>query len=140
MDVYSMGQERYLGSVVRVIHDEPSIAGGDKAQRTGSGDVGGSTSMVHEEGNVTGHANAAGNRMLGESRGPVPSAHLGNTGPERQSAGQEYATGIRDIPPDVAYFLVRPGRMNWGIFTPTFSVPASAVRSIAMERIVVDWE
>jgi hypothetical protein len=140
MDVYSTRQDRYLGSVVRVIHGEPSVAPDDKAQRTGSAGPPGDAPMVHEEGNVTGSSEPEGKLALGESRGPVPSGQLGNTGPDRQSAGQGYATRVRDIPPDVAYFLVRPGRVNWWFLTPTFSVPTSAVRSISMERVVVDWE
>ena len=140
MDVYSERQDRYLGCVVRVIRGEPSPAPDDQAQRTGSGSPPGDAPMVHDEGNVTGHAEPAGKRMLGESRGPVPTGQFGNTGPDRQSAGQGYATQVRDTPPDVAYFLVRPGRVNWWFLTPTFSVPISAVRSISMERVVVDWE
>jgi hypothetical protein len=140
MDVYNSRQDRYLGSVVRVVHDTPSIAGGNKAERTASRDVGDSASIVHEEGAVTGHVESRGKRTLGEDLGPVPTARFGNTGPDRQSAGNEYATGIRDLPPDISHIMVRPGRMNFGPFTPTFTVSSSEILSSSMERIVLDWE
>ena len=140
MDVYNHRQDRYLGTVVRVFHGAPQVATGDQAQKTGSAGVGGNAPMVHEEGNVTGHAEARGKRMLGEEMGPVPTIAAGNTGPILQSAGQEYAIGIRDIQPDVSHFTVRPGRINLGPLTPALTISASALVSISMERIVVDWD
>ena len=140
MDVYSVHQDRYLGSVIRVVHDDSSVAPGDKAERTASAGIGSDAPMVHEEGNVTGHAEHRGVRILGEEKGPVPTIASGNTGPNRQSAGEEYATGLRGLQPDVSHFLVRPGRINLGVLTRPLTVPASAVVSISMERIVVDWE
>jgi hypothetical protein len=140
MDVYSARQDRYVGSVVRVIHDTPSISAGGKAERTGSASARGDAPIVHEEGNVVGHGVERGTRMLGEEMGPVPTMAAGNTGPARQSAGEEYATAVRDLEPDVSHFLVRPGRINLGPLTRTVTIPASAVLSVSMERVVVDWE
>jgi hypothetical protein len=214
MDVYNALQDRYLGSVVRVIHNTPTTPAdrvrtaapsssahdaGTTAPSLSADDVGtvapslsvdgvgtvapgclsrrmsaraqgnspeqpehhqdasttdddaehssdiaehsrGSAPIVHEEGAVTGHAEPRGNRTLGEDLGPVPTARFGNTGPHRQSAGQEYATNVRDLQPDVSHFLVRPGRINLGFLTRPFTVPSSAVLSTSMERIVIDWE
>jgi hypothetical protein len=140
MDVYSSGQKRYLGSVVRVIHSGSSVSPGGKAERTASAGIGADAPLVHEEGNVTGHADERGTRMLGEEMGPVPTVAAGNTGPTRQSAQREYATDVRDTAPDVSHFLVRPGRINLGPLTRTVRIPSSAVIGISMERIVVDWD
>jgi hypothetical protein len=140
MDVYTARQDRYLGTVVGVVHDTASVAPGGKAERTASSRVGSDRPMVHEEGNVTGHAEQRGTRMLGEEMGPVPTMATGNTGPTRQSAGEDYATHVRDIQPDVSHFLVRPGRINFGPLTRALTIPASALVSVSMERIVVNWE
>jgi hypothetical protein len=140
MDVYSSGQKRYLGTVIRVVHGEPSGSSGGKAQRTASAGIGGDAPIVHEEGNVTGHADQRGTRMLGEEMGPVPTIAAGNTGPTRQSAQREYATDVHDMAPDVSHFLVRPGRINLGPLTHAVTIPSSAVIGISMVRIVVYWD
>lgn len=140
MDVYSARQDRYIGAVIRVIHGTAAGSGGGQAKAPARGAAPGNASLVHEEGNVAGHGEARGRRMLGEEMGPVPTLGLGNTGPTRQSAGGEYATGVRDGGPDVSHFLVRPGRMNLGPLTRAITIPATAVLSVSLERIVVDWE
>lgn len=116
MDVYSADQDQYLGTVVKVWrHDLPG------------GSTAGSTD-----------ASAAGSEVLGESLGPAPSAEVGNTGPRAQSAANLYATRPGPEPADVVSFAVRPGRMNpWARL---LYVPTSAVRSISMERIILDVE
>jgi hypothetical protein len=34
--------------------------------------------------------------------------------------------------------VVRPGRLNLGIFSPVVYIPIDVVRSLSMERVVVD--
>lgn len=94
-------------------------------------------SLTHEEGHEVSPTEHAGSRMLGESLGPFPTAGAGNTGPQRQSAQGEYATGTHQ-PGDIVFFAVRPGRINLGFLTPPLFVPVSAVRSVSLERVVLD--
>jgi len=148
MDVYSAYQDEYIGSVVRLLlgsagsgrgtqegernptrSPDPSAAGGAAPSNIG---------LVHEEGAVVGHTENKGSRMLGEEMGPVPTAAGGNSGPLRQSAAHAYATTGEPPLPDVRWLVVRPGRLNLGILTSPLYVPGSAIRSISMERIVLD--
>ena len=147
MDVYSAYQDQYIGSVVRVVPGSAPAAGGP--QETGPNSPGSpvpsvagemapaSIGVVHEEGAVVGHTDARGSTMLGEEMGPVPTIPIGNTGPVTQSASHAYATGGGPAP-DIRCLVVRPGRLNLGPLTPPLYVPASAIRSISMERIVLD--
>ncbi|MGH2449039.1 MAG: hypothetical protein ACRDFS_10630 [Chloroflexota bacterium] len=121
MDVYSAYQDQYIGSVVRVWRSEAT--GDDKLT-----------------GNELGYAHHdAGSKVPGEELGPFPTARAGNTGPQQQSPRNDFATEPPGKP-GVVLFAVRPGRVNLGPLTPSIYVPSSAVRSISMERIVLDVE
>jgi hypothetical protein len=140
MDVYSAYQDQYIGSVVRVVRGRDHAQGGtpgDGANPTGSEQGSGNIVLVHEEGAVVGHTENEGSRMLGEEMGPVPTMAGGNTGPDAQSARNAYATRGAPVQ-DVRWLVVRPGRINLGALTPPLYVPAAAIRSISMERIVLD--
>jgi hypothetical protein len=147
MDVYSHYQDEYIGSVVRVLYAEahttptrspgPPVAGGGP-NPTGSEAAPTDIGLVHEEGAVVGHAENRGSRVLGEEMGPVPTMSTGNTGPSAQSAAQAYATRTARPVQDIGWLVVRPGRINLGPLTPPLYVPALAIRSISMERIVLD--
>jgi hypothetical protein len=154
MDVYSAYQDEYIGSVVRVVPESapaaegspetgssPTGSSGPSAARVGP-PVAGETEPdgigpVHEEGAVIGHIEAQGSEMLGEEMGPVPTIASGNTGPVTQSARHAYATGGEPAQ-DIRWLVVRPGRINLGPLTPPLYVPADAIRSISMERIVLN--
>jgi hypothetical protein len=143
MDVYSAYQDQYIGSVVKVWHGDGAAFGtraaGSSPHETGS--TRGQTQnphLVHEEGRSVDPTRHVGRQQLGEEMGPFPTMEVGNTGPKRQSAGDHYATAVKDLTPDVLYFAVRPGRLNGGPLTRPLYVPTSAVRSVSMERIVLD--
>jgi hypothetical protein len=136
MDVWDAYQEHYLGSVIHVRHGtRPTTEGVRQVEKEGAVE---SHPLVHEEGHVGGHAGSQGQRQNGETMGPFPTASVGNHGPVTQSAEADYATGQTDDLTDVISFTVRPGRINFGIFTRPFYVPSTAVHSISMERVVVD--
>ncbi len=139
MDVYSAYQNQYLGSVVRVWQGRGAASSaGTPSRDSGNTLAAGNAPMVHEEGNVVGHAEYRGNRVLGEDLGPFPTGAAGNSGPLNQSAGHEFATGRADPLANVRYFAVRPGRINLGLLTRPFYVPTSAIHSLSMERVVLD--
>jgi hypothetical protein len=143
MDVYSAYQDQYIGSVVKVWHGDGAPAGqpgpGSSPQETGSArEETQNPHLVHEEGRTVDPTRHVGRQQLGEEMGPFPTMAVGNTGPRRQSAGDHYATEVRDLQPDVLYFAVRPGRLNLGPLTRPLYVPTSAVHSVSMERIVLD--
>jgi hypothetical protein len=138
MDAYNARQDRYLGSVVGVVRDLK--ADSSQAVSGGRGAIGPDVALSHEEGHEAGHAEHRAQEKLGEEMGPVPTEAFGNTGPRRQSAPEGYATQIRDLPPDVSHFLLRPDRLNLGPLAPTVKVSVSAVLSISMERVVLDWD
>ncbi len=75
-------------------------------------------------------------RTSGESLGPFPTGSVGNTGPRRQSAANAYATASDTSARDIVAFAVRPGRL--GLFRSPFYVPIGAIRSLSLERIVLD--
>jgi hypothetical protein len=139
MDVYDT-RNRYVGSVVYVhqvkAHSESHSAGTE----TTEGHPADAPALVHEEGATQQPAEHTGNRMLGEDMGPFPTRSMGNTGPRRQSAGSGYATYPGHTLPGVSWFAVRPGRLNLGVMSRPLRVPASAVRSISMERIILSVE
>lgn len=141
MDVCGAYQEQYIGTVVGVVtgdagRSSPRSRGATAAQ-TGSATSAahGSPRLVHEEGHAASPEVQVGRRILGEELGPVPTIALGNGGPSRQSAGQNYATGGLDEPAEVRGIVVRPGRFN-PLARPLY-VPVRAVRSISMERVVL---
>ncbi len=139
MDVYSAYQNQYLGSVVRVWRGtDAALFAGTPSRDASKSLAAGNAPMVHEEGNVVGHAEHRGNRILGEDLGPFPTSTAGNTGPLNQSAEHEFATGRADPLANVRYFAVRPGRINLGLLTRPFYVPTSAIHSLSMERVVLD--
>jgi hypothetical protein len=143
MDVYSAYQDEYLGSVIRVWHGDGGAAGppgaGSGPRESGSArEATQNPHLVHEEGAAVDPTRRVGRQQLGEEMGPFPTMAIGNSGPKRQSAGDHYATEIKDLEPDVLYFAVRPGRLNLGPLTRPLYIPTSAVRSISMERIVLD--
>lgn len=140
MDVYDVDQRVYIGTVVRVIRGGEKPGAGAGAVETGSSEqaVEGNPRLVHEEGATVSPTAYVGEQRLGEEMGPVPTVGLGNTGPIRQSAARHYATepiyGLKGV----VCFAVRPGRINLGFLTPSLWIPADAVRSISMDRIVLD--
>lgn len=151
MDVYSAYQDEYIGSVIRVWRQDGDH--GTAAERGATGRETGSASgatqnphLAHAEGHAadpTGHLSSKAPpvlqlRCLGEELGPFPTKQVGNTGPENQSASQSYATEPHDPLANVWYFAVRPGRINLGLLTRPLYVPTTAVRSISMDRIVLD--
>ncbi len=139
MDVYSAYQNQYLGSVVRVWQGTGAASSaGQPSRDAGNTLAAGNAPMVHEEGNVVGHAEHRGNRVLGEDLGPFPTSAAGNSGPLNQSAEHEFGTGRADPLANVRYFAVRPGRINLGLLTKPFYVPTSAIHSLSMERVVLD--
>lgn len=138
MDVYTTRQDSYIGSVLHVHHTGTSGPSG--GGETGSEGPAANVPLVHEEQNVESSSENKGQRMLGEEKGPVPTIALGNTGPERQSEAGAYATGREDALADVDWFAVRPGRLNLGFLTPPLYIPVTAVRSMAMDRVVLDVE
>jgi hypothetical protein len=138
MDVYSADQSEYIGSVVKVWHGEKgNSSDGGKAEQTGSVSPA-MPDLVHEQGATQSPTEYAGPRMLGEEMGPFPTISAGNTGPVTQSAEHGYATAAIHGEPDVIAFAVRPGRINLGPLTPCLHIPVSAVRSVSMERVVLD--
>ena len=142
MDVFTADQTRYIGSVTRVLWKRGNKSAGAGPAQTGSAreDIEGTTGLVHEEGASQSPTEHIGTQMLGEEMGPVPTIQFGNHGPERQSAGQHYATAPHDDDRQAQYLVVRPGRINLGILTPPLWIPINAVRSISMERVVLDVE
>jgi hypothetical protein len=142
MDVFNAPQDRYIGSVVRVWRSDrpmPSARerGAERSQTGAAKHAKSNPSLTHEEGHQADPTQHAGHKVLGESLGPFPTAGAGNTGPQRQSAEEQYATGSHK-PGDVVLFAVRPGRMNLGPLTPPLYVPVSAVHSVSLERVVLD--
>lgn len=141
MDVYSAYQDQFIGSVVGVLgidrepESESRVSGG---RGSGSEGVAHNVRLIHEEGGAVGHTDNQGSRMLGEDMGPVPTGPTGNSGPVRQSALHAYATARTTARVDAQILVVRPGRLNLGILTRPWYIPASAVRSISMERVVLD--
>lgn len=145
MDVYSAYQDQYIGTVTRVFgleSDErsPDERGSTPGQTGSSPEVRhGLPHLPHEGGAAVYPVQHRPQKRLGEEMGPVPTIEAGNTGPVRQSDEQAYATEPVHGPlADVAYFAVRPGRINLGIFTRPLYVPTGAVESISMERIVLN--
>lgn len=141
MDVFNADQTRYIGTVVGVRYGDGGGSGGQQeggANPTGSETAPPSSPMVHEEGRVASTIVSDGTRTLGEELGPVPTIGYGNRGPVNQSAGHEYATEETREYRAVRAVVVRPGRINLGPLTPTFDVPVGAIRSISLERILVE--
>jgi hypothetical protein len=148
MDVYSAYQDQYIGSVVRVWRREDRS--GSAPRRGAAGDQTGSSpeyalgaaqsnpNLIHEEGRDVDPTWFVGSKQLGEELGPFPTMPVGNTGPIKQSASQNYATEPGDELANVAYFAVRPGRINLGPLTRLLYVPTAAVISVSMDRIVLD--
>ena len=146
MDVYSAYQDQYIGVVTRVFrrpHQDGSPAEhGATPRQTGSSPEAyeDNPHIVHEQGSTVSPTRHTGEKRLGEEMGPVPTMAAGNTGPILQSGEHAYATEPENPDADVAYFAVRPGRINLGIFTRPFYVPTEAVESVSMERVVLDVE
>ena len=161
MDVYSAYQDEYIGTVVRVWRQDGQYRTASErgathlvGVRTPARGTGSSTEaaqnpeLTHEEGHTAHPTRTLGStapqvlqlRGLGEELGPFPTKQVGNTGPENQSASHSYATESHDPLASVRYFAVRPGRINLGPLTRPLYIPAAAVRSVSMERIVLDVE
>ncbi len=145
MDVYSTYQNQYIGSVIAVRHGtviegrQPRAEGGQNP--TGSEQSPPTARIAQEQGGPTNITNDQQRHVLGEELGPVPTMATGNSGPRRQSADEAYATTSdhhQSTSAAVTSFTVRPGRLNLGPLTWRLYVPASAVRSISMERIVLE--
>lgn len=142
LDVFTADQKQYIGTVTRVLWGPRDGSIGAGAEETGSSSsaVEGNPELVHEEQAQESPTAHLGERRLGEEMGPVPTIALGNTGPEEQSAEQHYATELHGPDRKAEYLVVRPGRINLGILTPPLWVPVAAVRSVSMERVVLDVE
>jgi hypothetical protein len=138
MDVYSADQSRYLGSVIQVWRAESGGRGPatGEAMATGETALGENPPLDHEEGKSVSPTEHVAERRLGEEMGPFPTIAAGNTGPVEQSASHGYATGREGA--GVVLFAVRPGRINLGPLTPALYIPTTAVRSVSMERVVLD--
>lgn len=138
MDVFSAYQSTYLGTVVDVAASGTGSSGGRSGGETSRAHLEGTPELVHEQGATVSPTAGAGSKELGEEMGPFPTIQMGNGGPVKQSAAHNYATNPDHTYEDVAWFAVRPGRINLGPLTPPFYVPVSAIRSISLERIVLD--
>lgn len=78
----------------------------------------------------------------GESIGPMPTAALGNTGPDSQARATTYATtaGLKtNEPPPTALLLLRLlTSMTWSTLRPRLRrIPVSLVQTASHERIVL---
>jgi hypothetical protein len=142
MDVFNCDGSRYIGSVVRVRRGGRTRDRGGGPVETGSSPhaTQGNPELVHEEGHTVDPTRHLSEHTLGEEMGPVPSIALGNDGPLSQSARQQYATEPHGDLDDVLAFAVRPGRLNLGFLSPVRWVPAERVRSLSMDRIILDVE
>lgn len=142
MDVFTADQKQYIGTVTRVLWRSEEQSAGAGAAETGSSSAGleGTPELVHEEGARESPTAHLAERRLGEEMGPVPTIALGNSGPVEQSAERHYGTEPRGPERAAQYLVVRPGRINLGILTPPLWVPVNAVRSVSMERVVLDVE
>lgn len=138
MDVFSDDQTQYLGTVVEVAYAGSGTRGGQAGAETTRQHLAGTPDLVHEQGATVSPTAGAGSKKSGEEMGPFPTISAGNAGPVNQSAAHDYATHPRHRYQDVAWFAVRPGRVNLGPLTTPFYVPASAIRSLSLERIVLD--
>jgi hypothetical protein len=144
MDVFNADQSRYLGSVIKVWHGgegaPPPEARGATGRQTGSAEseARSAPELTHEQGATVHPTERMGSKKLGEEMGPVPTIAAGNTGPVEQSAERHYATDPEHSGSDVTFFAVRPGRIN-PLARPLY-IPTARVRSISMERIIVDME
>jgi sporulation protein YlmC with PRC-barrel domain len=116
MDVYDTDQSSYIGSVIDVVraagHAVRARDAGPKPEKTNDGHV------------------------LGEELGPFPTIAAGNSGPVNQSAAHGYATGNHDTNAEVTAIVVRPGHRN--PLARPLHIPFEAVRSIAMDRLILD--
>jgi hypothetical protein len=96
-----------------------------------------SPALVHEQEAQVSPPPRHGKPTLGEELGPFPTISAGNSGPVQQSASHAYATKTQ-TGVGVILFAIRPGRVNLGPLTPPRYFPSTAVRSLSMERIIVD--
>lgn len=141
MDVFGAYQDQYVGTVVRFWSTPAKPPGEGLATDTDAGSAEASdagTSLTQEEGERQDPTEHAGHRILGEELGPVPTLDAGNTGPVRQSAAAGFATAPSSRMEDVTHLEVIPGRLNLGPFGKKLYIPASAIRAISLERIVLD--
>lgn len=138
MDVFSDYQTQYLGAVVEVAWTGSDTRGGQAGAETTRQHLAGTPDLIHEQGAAVSPTAGAGSKKSGEEMGPFPTIAAGNDGPTNQSAAHDYATDPKHTYRDLAWFAVRPGRINLGPLTAPFYVPASAVRSLSLERIVLD--
>jgi hypothetical protein len=138
MDVYNADQSRYIGTVIGVTAGGRETAGAGPRE-TGSSEEAreGNPALVHEEQATVSPTDVKLKQQLGEEMGPVPTMRFGNTGPVNQSAGRHYATGTEGDLSEIVSLTVRPGRINLGFLTGPLWIPASAIRSISMERVVL---
>ena len=120
MDVFDAYQQTYIGAVIGTLNKN----GGD--------------APPHLQNTAAEEPSSATSKTLGEELGPVPSANAGNTGPLNQSALYAYATHLQVPQREVAFLEVRPRRLNLGFLTPPLYIPVTAIRSVSMERIVVE--
>jgi hypothetical protein len=123
MDVYSAYQDQYLGTVVKVWCGPTSAIAASTAI--------GPPSLADPP--------LAGFAGVGEALGPAPTGLVGNRGPRQQSSVNRYATGSgvgpAAAPPDVLAFTVWASPLG---FLRPLHVPAAAVRSVSMDRIILD--
>lgn len=140
MDVFTADQKQYIGTVTRVLWRPAQHAAGAGPEETGTSESAaqGNPELVHKQQAQVSPTVHLAERRLGEEMGPVPTIGLGNGGPEAQSAAQHYATEPDGPRRDAQYLIVRPGRINLGILTPPLWVPVNAVRSVSLERVVLD--
>lgn len=140
MDVFSAYQNQYLGTVVKVAYTGSRARGEQAGAETTREHLIGTPELVHEQGATVSPTAGAGSKKSGEEMGPFPTISAGNAGPINQSAAHAYATDPDQTYQGVAWLAVRPGRINLGPLTAPFYVPVTAIRSISLERIVLDVE
>lgn len=138
MDVFNAYQNQYVGTVVEVAHTASDTRGQQAGAETTRRHLAGTPDLIHEQGAQVSPTAGAGRKRSGEEMGPFPTVAAGNAGPVNQSAEHDYATDPEQGYEGVAWFAVRPGRINLGPLTAPFYVPASAIRSLSLERIVLD--
>ncbi len=132
MDVYDAYQQHYVGSVIDLISTPvTSESPGTNGARTES-----VTKLIPEQTQGVPVDVIGGRRVPGEELGPYPTVSVGNTGPISQSAEHDYATGLHEEQADVHGVVVRPGTVN--PFARPLYIPVRSIRSIAMDRLILD--
>jgi len=134
MDVYSAYQDQYIGSLIAVWSDAMART----EPHTDRQELRPHVHVLKPEGDTDVFSSYyEGNPQLGEAAGPFPTVSVGNTGPNQQSAANDYASAAEKVA-QVRLLTVRPGRISLGFMTRPLYVPVAAVTEVSMERVVLD--